>query len=37
MRKDRDEGLIGSAQNTVRETTGALRGYHGIFIQQHNM
>jgi hypothetical protein len=26
MSKDRDEGLVNSAQNTVRETTGALRG-----------
>ena len=26
MGKDRDEGLVDAAQNTVRETTGALRG-----------
>ena len=26
MGKDRDEGLADAAQNTVRQTTGALRG-----------
>ena len=26
MGKDKDEGLVDAAQNTVRETTGALRG-----------
>ena len=26
MGKDRDEGIVDAAQNTVRETTGALRG-----------
>jgi hypothetical protein len=26
MGKDRDEGLVDAAQNTLRQTTGALRG-----------
>jgi hypothetical protein len=26
MATDKDKGIVGSAQNTVRETTGALKG-----------
>jgi hypothetical protein len=39
MATDKDKGIVGSAQNTVRETTGALKGegpWHSVNSEVHH-